>query len=179
MLTTFLRRRTLPALLLFLLLSSLPLLSQTFRGTINGTVTDPSGAVVSGAKVTATDTATKVTHNTVSSGAGEFSFNDLPASTYVVDVQAAGFQNTEVNGVQLLAGKSYTLPVKMTVAQQASTVEVSADALSLDTTTVTQTTALDAKHRSSDASPMLTVRKPTRAPDFDMRDRSQPAPGRW
>ena len=45
----------------------------------------------------------------------------------------------------MLAGKIYTLPVKLSVAQQAATVEVSADALSLDTTTVTQTTVLDSK----------------------------------
>jgi hypothetical protein len=45
--------------------------------------------------------------------------------------------------VQVQAGKIYTLPVKLSVAQQATTVEVAADALSLDTTTVTQTTVLD------------------------------------
>jgi len=47
--------------------------------------------------------------------------------------------------VQVLAGKIHTLPIKLTVAQQASTVEVSANTLSLDTTTVTQTTTLDSK----------------------------------
>jgi hypothetical protein len=126
-------------------LLSLPgaLSSQTFRGSINGTITDPSGAAIPGAKVTATDVATAVVRDTVSSGAGEFSFNDLPQSTYTVKVEAAGFQATETTGVQVQAGKIYTLPVKLTVAQQATTVEVAADSLSLDTTTVTQTTTLD------------------------------------
>lgn len=128
-----------------LLLLAAPLAAQTFRGTINGTITDASGAVISGAKVTATDTATAAIHQTVSSGAGEFSFNDLPLDNYTIKVEATGFQATEVTGVQVLAGKVYTLPVKLSVAQQATTVEVSADALSLDTTTVTQTTTLDAK----------------------------------
>jgi hypothetical protein len=117
--------------------------SQTFRGSINGTITDPSGAAVAGAKVTATDTATAAVRDTVSSGAGEFSFNDLPQSSYTVKVLAAGFQTTEATGVQVQAGKIYTLPVKLAVAQQATTVEVAADALSLDTTTVTQTTVID------------------------------------
>jgi hypothetical protein len=118
---------------------------QTFRGSINGTITDPSGAAIPGAKVTGTDVGTGVLRETVSSGAGEFSFNDLPQSTYTVKVEATGFQSTVVTGVQVEAGKIYTLPVKLTVAQQATTVEVAADALSLDTTTVTQTTVLDGK----------------------------------
>ena len=125
------------------LAGSLPGLAQTFRGGINGTVTDSSGAVVPSAKVTATEGATSATSDTVSSGAGEFSFNDLPLGTYHIKVEASGFQTTEVNGVQVQAGKMYTLPVRLSVAQQASTIEVSADALSLDTTSVTQTTVLD------------------------------------
>jgi hypothetical protein len=132
-------------MLALLFLMSIPTLAQTFRGSINGSITDPSGAAVSNAKVTATDVATAVVRETVSSGAGEFSFSDLPADTYTVKFQAMGFQSTEVNGVQVLAGKIYTLPVKLTVAQQATTIEVAADALSLDTTTTTQTTTLDSK----------------------------------
>jgi hypothetical protein len=134
-----------PALLSLLMLFSLPVMAQTFRGSINGTVTDASGAVVPNVKVTATDTATAAVRETVSSGAGEFLFNDLPAGTYTVKVEATNFQTTDVTGIQVLAGKVYTLPVKLALAQQASTVEVSADALSLDTTTTAQTTTLEGK----------------------------------
>ena len=113
MFTNALRRRTFFMLLsLFTILSSISL-SQTFRGTINGTITDPSGAAVSGARVMATDVNTRVVRDTISSGAGEFSFSDLPLSTYTIHVDAAGFQATEVTGVQALAGKVYTLPVKL------------------------------------------------------------------
>jgi hypothetical protein len=129
-------------LLLPVLLTVDPSFAQTFRGNINGSIVDPSGAVVSGAKVTATEVATSSSHEAVSSGAGEFSFNDLPAGAYTITVQASGFQGTQVNGVQVLAGRVYTLPIKLNLAQQAQTVEVSADALSLDTTTTTQTTTL-------------------------------------
>jgi outer membrane receptor protein involved in Fe transport len=135
--------RNVPALTALALMFSMPVCAQTFRGTINGSVTDPSGAVVPGAKVTATDSATSAVRTTVSSGAGEFAFTDLPLSSYNVKVEASGFQATEITGVQVLAGKVYTLPLKLSLARQASTVEVSADALSLDTTTVTQTTTLD------------------------------------
>jgi len=130
-------------LLTVLALFSVSSPAQTFRGSINGTVTDTSGAVIPGAKVTATDTATAAVHETVSSGAGEFSFNDLPQSTYTVKVAAAGFSTIEATGVSVKAGAIYTLPVKLTVAQQATTVEVAADSLSLDTTTVVQTTVID------------------------------------
>jgi outer membrane receptor protein involved in Fe transport len=50
-----------------------------------------------------------------------------------------------VNGISVTAGKIYTLPVKLGLAQQASVIEVSAEAISLDTTTTTQTTVLDSK----------------------------------
>ncbi|MGA9672016.1 MAG: TonB-dependent receptor [Terracidiphilus sp.] len=131
------------ALVVLVIVSSTIATGQTFRGSINGTVTDGSGAVIPGAKVTAIDVATATAHDTISSGAGEFLFNDLPQGTYTVKAEAPGFRITEVTGVQVQAGKIYTLPVRLGVAQQATTVEVAADSLSLDTTTVTQTTVLD------------------------------------
>jgi hypothetical protein len=131
------------ALVALLLAFSIQLAAQTFRGSINGTVTDISGAVIPGVKVTATDVATGVVRETVSSGGGEYSFNDLPLDAYTIKVVAPGFQTTEINNVQVLAGKIYTLPLKLPVTTQATTVEVSADALTLDTTTFTQTNTID------------------------------------
>ncbi len=124
---------------------SAPLLAQTFRGSINGTVTDVSGAVIPNVKVTVTDVGTTVVRSTVSSGAGEFSFNDLPAGIYTLHVEDPGFRSTDFTGIQVLAGKIYTQAVKLDVAQQASTVQVEADALTLDTTTTTETTTLEGK----------------------------------
>ncbi len=143
-------RRKWSVLSIFLFITGLfflpcALSAQTFRGGINGTITDSSGAFIPGAKVTAVDTATSGARETVSSGAGEFLFSDLPLSTYTIKVEAAGFQITEITGVQVEAGKIHTLPVKLNIAQQATTVEVAADALSLDTTSVTQTTTLEGK----------------------------------
>ena len=119
--------------------------AQTFRGGINGSVTDGTGATVAGASVVATDVATGVKITSVSSSSGEFLFNDLPLGEYSVTVVAQGFANTKVDHVNVSAGVNYTLPVKLQVSATAETVEVSAASLSLDTTTTTQTTVLDSK----------------------------------
>ena len=113
--------------------------AQTFRGGINGSVTDQSGAVVPGAQVEATDSATGVSHKTISSSAGEFTFQDLPLGTYVITVSASGFQTAKVEQVPVTAGTIYTLPVKLGIAKAATTVEVDAAAITLDTTSTTQT----------------------------------------
>ena len=119
--------------------------AQTFRGGINGAVTDGTGATVAGASVTATDVATGVKTSGVSSSSGDFLFQDLPLGEYSVTVMARGFANTKVDHVNVSAGVTYTLPVKLQVSATAETVEVSAASLSLDTTTTTQTSVLDAK----------------------------------
>ena len=113
--------------------------AQTFRGAINGTVTDPSGAVVTGASVKAANTATGVAVTAITTSDGQFSFQDLPLGTYKVTVSAAGFQPAAVDNVAVTAGGVYTLPVKLTVGSAGTTaVEVSAAALILDTTTAAQ-----------------------------------------
>jgi hypothetical protein len=134
-------RRSILAML-FLVSLQLPALAQTFRGAINGTVTDPSGAVVPNAKVTALDKATGIEHATISTSDGQFAFQDIPVGTYAVVVTAQGFPVLTVDNVLVTQGAIYTLPARLTISQQATTVEVSAAALVLDTTTETQTTLL-------------------------------------
>src|SRR2546430_17019825 len=112
--------------------------AQTFRGAINGTVTDPSGGVVPNAAVKATEIATGIDHNTTTTSEGVFSFQDIPLGLYKVAVTASGFPVYTVDKVEVSAGMVYTLSVKLTLQQQATTVEVSAAALTLDTTTATQ-----------------------------------------
>src|SRR5215469_1786912 len=86
--------------------------AQTFRGTINGTVTDTSGAVVPNAQVKATEVATNIDHNTVTTSDGQFAFQDVPLGSYKVTVTAAGFATTTIDKVPVVAGTIYTLPVK-------------------------------------------------------------------
>jgi hypothetical protein len=116
--------------------------AQTFRGAISGTVTDPSGAVIPNAQVKATETATGLEHNTVTTSDGEFSFQDIPLGTYKVTITAPGFPPYTVDKVEVAAGTIFTLPIKLSMQQQSTTVEVSAAALSLDTTSSTQSTTV-------------------------------------
>src|SRR5438105_2296097 len=113
--------------------------AQTFRGTINGTVTDPSGGLVPNATVKATEIATGIDHTTTTTSDGAFAFQDMPLGLYKVTVTATGFPPYTVDKVEVVAGQIYTLNVKLTLQQQTTTVEVSAAALTLDTTTQTQT----------------------------------------
>ncbi|MDR3740550.1 MAG: TonB-dependent receptor [Terracidiphilus sp.] len=116
--------------------------AQTFRGGINGSVTDQSGAVVPSATVEAVQTATGTSRKTVTSSAGEYVFQDLPLGAYKITVSAAGFKPSVVSDVPVTAGTIYTLPVKLGVESTGETVEVAADALALDTTTATETTVI-------------------------------------
>jgi hypothetical protein len=112
--------------------------AQTFRGAINGTVSDPSGAVVPNAQVKATENSTGIDHSSTTTSDGAFSFQDIPLGFYKVTVTASGFPVYTIDKVEVTAGTIYTLQVKLTLQQQATTVEVSAAALTLDTTTNTQ-----------------------------------------
>ena len=120
--------------------------AQTFRGAINGTVTDASGAVVTGASVKATNVATAVGITATTTSGGEFAFQDLPLGTYKVEVTAAGFRSAAVDNISVTAGGVYTLPVKLAAGSAGTTVvEVSAAALTLDTTTAAQDNIIPAE----------------------------------
>jgi len=119
---------------------------QTFRGGISGEVTDQSGAAVPGVAIQAINDATAVVHDTVSSSAGEFAFQEFPLGSYTITANATGFRTVKVDKVPVTAGYIYNLPIKLSVAQTATTVEVSAAALSLDTTSTTQTAGVEGKN---------------------------------
>jgi hypothetical protein len=127
-------RRYFPILVVLLL--SVVSYSQTFRGAISGSVTDQSGAVVANAVIKAINNGTSVAITATSTSDGVFSFQDLPLGTYTIEVTASGFKSETIDKVTVTAGNIYTLPVKLAVGSAGTTsVEVSAAALSLDTTT--------------------------------------------
>ncbi|MBX5478420.1 MAG: carboxypeptidase regulatory-like domain-containing protein [Pyrinomonas methylaliphatogenes] len=103
-------------------------------GSINGTVTDQSGAVVAGAKVQLRDELTGATKETVTDEAGNFTFQNLQAGTYEVDVAATGFQPAVYKGVVVESARTTDLFVRLQVGAIAGTVEVVGVAPALEAT---------------------------------------------
>ncbi|HEV2577559.1 MAG TPA: carboxypeptidase regulatory-like domain-containing protein [Acidobacteriaceae bacterium] len=101
---------------------------------IKGTVTDPSGAVVPGATVTATNIATGVKYPTKSLSTGDYLFPQLPVGTYSITVSAPGFNSFTATGIVLNIDQEYVEPVKLQVGNTTETLEVAADAVQVNTT---------------------------------------------
>jgi hypothetical protein len=71
-------------------------LAQQTLGSLNGTVTDPTGAAVPGATVTANDAAINVTSKAITSGTGSFQIFNLPIGTYTITVTRDGFETSKL-----------------------------------------------------------------------------------
>jgi len=119
----------------FVLLAAGTLSAQTFRGTILGTVTDSSGAVVSGAKVTVKNEGTGLERVTATSADGSYSLPELPIGTYTVTVSQSGFQTFVATGVVANVATERRVDAVLQTGQVSTTVEVSADQLPMVETT--------------------------------------------
>lgn len=106
-------------------------------GSINGTVTDATGAVVAGADVTATQVSTGISQKTISGGEGNFVFPTLAPSTYNISVSHAGFELYTEKNVQLRADAAVTVNIALKPGKATETVTVSAEAAQVDLTTGT------------------------------------------
>jgi hypothetical protein len=129
--------RSLSLLGLILLVLSIPGFSQTFRGGITGTLTDPSGAAVLGAAVQALNAETGLRREAVTTSSGEFAFQDLPLGTYELTATHSGFDKVRVDKVVVEVGKLTNLRLTLRVATQSEIIEVAAQAATLDTETST------------------------------------------
>jgi len=100
--------------------------SQSVRGTILGTVTDDSGAIIRGASVVAHQTATGLTRTEHTNEAGEYSIPQLPVGPYIVSVEQPGFKKTERTGIELQVDDKLRIDVVLPVGQLTETVAVEA-----------------------------------------------------
>jgi Carboxypeptidase regulatory-like domain/TonB-dependent Receptor Plug Domain len=116
-------------ILVFVLLAAVGLSAQTFRGTILGTVTDPSGAVVPGAKVTVKNTGTGLERSTETSADGSYTLSELPIGTYSVTVVLTGFETFVATGVTVDVAGERRVDAAMKTGQISTRVEVSGDLL--------------------------------------------------
>lgn len=107
--------------------------TQSFLGSLTGTILDSSGAAVPQAKVTATEIATGVHHDTVTNGSGNYSFPDLTPGTYALAVSAPGFKDAKSGGMVLTAQQAQRLDVRLELGSSSQTIEIAAQAPTINT----------------------------------------------
>ncbi|HEV2397509.1 MAG TPA: carboxypeptidase regulatory-like domain-containing protein [Candidatus Sulfotelmatobacter sp.] len=108
--------------------------AQQITGSIRGTVTDPSGATVQNASVTATQVETGLTRSAQTDRSGEFIVLELPVGHYVLQVTAKGFSTYVQQGIALEVNETATLPVRLAVGTETQKLEVQADAQLIQST---------------------------------------------
>jgi Carboxypeptidase regulatory-like domain len=106
-------------------------------GSISGTVTDSTGAVVPGVQLTATQSSTGLALKSTTSAEGTYAFPSLSPSTYNISASATGFASFTAQSVQVLADSSVTLNISLKTGGSTVTVTVEADQAKVDTTTGT------------------------------------------
>jgi Carboxypeptidase regulatory-like domain len=124
-------------------LTSTTAFAQAVSGDLTGTVIDPSGAAVTAATVTATNTATGQKVTTTTRSLGEYRLSNLPVGNYEITATAANFKTTTVRSVPVELNKANTANLKLEVGSSSTTVEVSGEAPPVDTSTAQIQTTYD------------------------------------
>jgi len=131
----------------FVVVAVASLAAQTFRGTILGTVTDPTGAVVAGAQVKVRNSSTGLERQTVTGSDGSYSVPELPIGSYDVTVTQSGFQTFVAKGVAVDVATERRVDAALKTGEVSTRVEVSADQLPIvETTTNDLGGVLTAEH---------------------------------
>ena len=125
-----------------LLATALMMWAQMETGQVTGTVTDPTGAVVANAAVKATNALTGTARSTTSNNAGVYVLPNLEPGTYDVSVTATGFSIVKQRVVLSVGGK-IGADIKLAVGTTATTVEVSATAVQVNTETQSISNLID------------------------------------
>jgi hypothetical protein len=127
-----------------LLAGTLPVWAQLDTGSIAGVVQDKSGAVISGATVKVTNTKTDRNWEVKTGSVGEYSVSGLPVGPYRVEVSHAGFKNSVVSNIVIHPAETPRADVILDVGSSGETVNVSADAATVNTTTSESGATIDA-----------------------------------
>ena len=121
------------ALVLFVALPQA--VAQTDRGTITGTVSDQTGAVIVGAKVSATNTATRVVTETATTTSGNYTIPGLRGGTYDVSVEQTGFKRAVLTGILVQVGQTARVDAALQIGETSQAVEVTAETVQIQTET--------------------------------------------
>lgn len=122
-----------PSRLLIAFCCTLPVLAQTFTGTFLGSVSDSSGAVVAGAKISVRDVATNFERTTTSNEQGLYEIPLLPPGTYQLQAEMGGFKKVNRGNLKLDTGQRMEIPVMLTPGEVREIVEVTAEVPLLQT----------------------------------------------
>src|SRR6267378_1774454 len=114
---------------------SISALAQETTGGLQGTVKDPTGAVVPGAKVVVTGSALAGSKELVTDGSGYYRFANLPPGSYTITVTAKGFRTLKREGLVLEVGHLPSVDLVLEVGTASEVIEVSSAAPVIDTTT--------------------------------------------
>jgi hypothetical protein len=117
----------------FLVVIAQPLRAQTFAASVTGTVTDPSGAVVPGARVTMTNVSNGFAYTAITNGSGIYVVLNLRPDTYTLTVSAKGFRTYSRRGITLVVNQAANVNVRLEVGSSVQTVQVNAAPPVLDT----------------------------------------------
>jgi len=117
----------------FLLLLAVPAMAQRTTATIRGVVSDPTNAVVSGAKVTIKNEDTGLTRSGNTNASGIYTFQDLPVGSYRLDVEYPGFKIESRSKIILNVADNKSLDVQLTTGNVTETVNVETPAVSVQT----------------------------------------------
>src|SRR3984893_2513726 len=124
-------------LLFFVLLLSFSAARAQYRASLRGTVTDPQGSAVVGAKVTLTNTDTSSTLVSITGDNGIYQFNALSPAPYRLTVEQQGFKKQVLEHVQIIPEQPNALDLPLEVGEVQQTVTVSETTQALDTDTAT------------------------------------------
>ena len=120
--------------------------AQSVSGDLAGTIYDASGAAVPNATVAAKNDATGVEATIKSTATGEYHLGNLLPGTYTVTVTAAGFTKAQVRSVAIDLNKNTTTNIKLEVGSNIETVDVTAAAATIDTTTASVQTSFETRN---------------------------------
>ena len=119
---------------LVLISQVLPLMAQLDYASLNGTVTDPSTALVQGARITVISSTTGFRREATTSAAGSFQVSGLAVGTFTVTISRDGFKTAEFKNVELAVGQPRTIDAQLQVGSVADSVEVKASLETLNRT---------------------------------------------
>jgi hypothetical protein len=137
------RTRVISTIALLLILGAChPMAAQTDRATIEGTVTDPSGATIANSKVQITRVETGLGEEKVTNNFGHYRFPAIAVGVYTVGVTRDGFQTKQIEGVEVQVGETRTLDVVLSVGAVSEKVVVKAEAAPYERSTAASATVI-------------------------------------